>query len=72
VLQEKTGKKLDQKIKSNAQNERADALGPNFLLESNRLPLEEKDSGPTQSQQIMTNATDPRIWHENPCPFPRE
>ncbi len=54
MLQEKTGKKLDQKIKSNAQNERADALGPNFLLESNRLPLEEKESGPTQSHQIMT------------------
>ena len=72
MLQEKTGKKLDQKIKSHAQNERADALGPNFLLESNRLPLEKKESGPTQSQQIMTNGTDPRIWHENACPFPRE
>src|SRR5437660_1573675 len=60
VLQKKTGDKLDQKIKSNAKNKRADALGPNFFLENNSLPGQKEDGEPTQSQQIMTNATD--LW----------
>jgi len=60
ALQIKAGNKLDQKIKSNAEDKRTDSLRPNLFLVDNSLRLREKNGGSDQPDQSMTRTTDPR------------